>query len=1243
MSNRRGSAKKKKQTNPGLWTIIFIIVGTVLLTIAVWIVLGLLRPLLTGGWVWGLRIGLSALFLGLGGTWAIVRIIRRRRAAEDLEEEILDDPAGDETHDVNAEMQSALASLKESNGVATLYDLPWYVIIGPPGVGKTTALKKSGIDFFRPKKQKRDRGLAGTRNLDWWFGEEAIMIDTAGRYLSQDSDEAVDRAGWAALLNKLKQIRPKQPINGVILAVSAEDFIQPDQNRLAQMIEASRQRLKEIQDVLKVNVPVYVLFTKADRIRGFRQFVSRFGEMQRRAVLGVTFQERGVAEGNLDEIEVEYDALLESLSGKMLHHINDEGDLGNRISLFSLPGQLGGMKEDIGRFLRRVFAKSRHSEASMLRGFYFCSGTQEGTSIDRFLGEVQDSSPTMAMQAGMSGEGVSYFIHDLFREVIIPERNLVSYDAKAVRWAAGLRASGIAALCLAAIASLGIAGWAAWQTSSLFNETTTAAEEYVGDSFRANLVEPILDTDLQNIVERLDDLRQLPLGLQPRAEERATWWRPYVLVEPRAQVRLNSVAAYEEALEVLLLPRLVMIVEGQLHNAIQDRDTGRVFSLLKTYVLLHLDERPTRRADSDAGEGLADPFNAHLLGWFETYIQEDSELSLLDLDENERSIPNRLRQDFQALLLLSEETGHSDLIEARDEVLTAARAFLNGQTALEIAFGMIRSEAEAAGPGGGIGLSDFSLMGMGDPNRIARVFRSRSGRDLNDIRINWFYTMDGYPSFLTLRRRVLDDLQENGWVLGNTETSATRLAEIQQLDDRLLFEYRDNFVAVWNAMLNDLEFQRFRPASDRDADYVALDYVGDRGDSPVRDLVRAVTDFTLFSFEEVEEAEEDGGVGEGLTETVSDLGDSQIATSIARVVAVNVLADSPLIAQQLARNIRPGRSGSGPASADVNVQTLQTRERIVLEIEEAFFDWHRIWLTQDQPEPLVNEVVGIFDGILGALIGDDEREFTRLVNQLSLWSQSGVPEQLRRMLEQADTEFRSTVRDQTIERMNRALLTDVTNFCTRVRDGNAPFQNSSGHAPIGEFAALFTDTGRMATYFNDYLADHVIQGPDGYSPDPESSISRFLSQATLDQFYRAARIQEAFFPAGGLTPNISLNFQLENASPRLQNITLLIGNQSFTLDGRVPGTYTWTGAAESVVLTAAFVRGEGGGTAGVQQGSPWALGQFIAQGGGGSRASTRLNFTLGGEPVVLRFSISAQSNPFRLPELRSFNCPATVD
>ncbi|MGS0744058.1 type VI secretion protein IcmF/TssM N-terminal domain-containing protein, partial [Glaciimonas sp. GG7] len=106
-----------------------------------------------------------------------------------------------------------------------LYQLPWYMFIGAPDSGKTTTLLHSGLKF--PLTDALTSGVldapGGTRHCDWWFTDEAVLIDTAGRYITQDSPSGTDKIGWNGFLELLKKYRPRRPINGVIVVLSVID------------------------------------------------------------------------------------------------------------------------------------------------------------------------------------------------------------------------------------------------------------------------------------------------------------------------------------------------------------------------------------------------------------------------------------------------------------------------------------------------------------------------------------------------------------------------------------------------------------------------------------------------------------------------------------------------------------------------------------------------------------------------------------------------------------------------------------------------------------------------------------------------------------------------------------------------------------------------------------------------------------------------------------------------------------
>lgn len=182
----------------------FLVLGLIVWFVGDLLNLGGWRPL-QSPWTRGIICAVFALiWLIWFGIWAW----RRRAKNDQMVEEIAEaepDPTleamGAEQGEIQSKFASAMRELGKRKfksrlgGSRYLYELPWYVFIGPPGAGKTTALEKSGLDFW-----KRNAGdaitIKDTRNCDWVFSNEAVFIDTAGRYTTQEQNRVVDSASW---------------------------------------------------------------------------------------------------------------------------------------------------------------------------------------------------------------------------------------------------------------------------------------------------------------------------------------------------------------------------------------------------------------------------------------------------------------------------------------------------------------------------------------------------------------------------------------------------------------------------------------------------------------------------------------------------------------------------------------------------------------------------------------------------------------------------------------------------------------------------------------------------------------------------------------------------------------------------------------------------------------------------------------------------------------------------------------
>ncbi len=399
-----------------VWTrIIVSLLGLVAFGLLVWfagplIGFGDVRPL-DGFWARFFLIALvAALVIGL-----IARdVIRRRRQAAALEQAVAASQDGD-MEALDERMKDALLTLKKASGSSAdyLYDLPWYVIIGPPGSGKTTALVNSGLKFplARGGNPTAIAGVGGTRYCDWWFTDGAVLIDTAGRYTTQDSDAAADRRSWTHFLDLLKKNRPQQPINGVLIAISIEDVLVSSPTELNAHADAIRARLTELHDSLKIDFPVYVVFTKMDLVAGFMEYFAHLNEAARRVVWGATFQTADKTLNMITEVPAEFEALVARLNAEIPDRLQEEATPGARVQLFGFPTQMEALKTPVVDFLTRIFEPTRYHTRATLRGFYFTSGTQQGTPIDQLIGVLARSFGANQLVAGMmSGSGKSFFL-----------------------------------------------------------------------------------------------------------------------------------------------------------------------------------------------------------------------------------------------------------------------------------------------------------------------------------------------------------------------------------------------------------------------------------------------------------------------------------------------------------------------------------------------------------------------------------------------------------------------------------------------------------------------------------------------------------------------------------------------------------------------------------------------------------------------------------------------------------------
>ena len=330
-----------------------------------------------------------------------------------------------------------------------LYQLPWYMIVGAPGAGKTTALINSGLDFPLTDTLGKQaiRGVGGTRHCDWWFTEHAVLLDTAGRYTLQESMRARDASEWQTFINLLKQYRARQPINGVIITISVADLLSDSAEARQRQASALRSRMAELHQQTSIHFPVYLMVTKTDLLKGFMSYFASLDKAQRDQTWGFTFPWETGRHGEpaLNTLfEQQFLALCARLNARLASKMAQESDLAQRADCFLFPQEFASLRPLLAEYLDIIFSPSAGEVAWSARGLFFTSGTQEGLPFDRVMGELtrklqlpQSRSHSIANWDSVNraapipgNKGQSFFIRDLLNEVIFKESGLAGSDRR---------------------------------------------------------------------------------------------------------------------------------------------------------------------------------------------------------------------------------------------------------------------------------------------------------------------------------------------------------------------------------------------------------------------------------------------------------------------------------------------------------------------------------------------------------------------------------------------------------------------------------------------------------------------------------------------------------------------------------------------------------------------------------------------------------------------------------------------
>ncbi|MGN6315461.1 type VI secretion system membrane subunit TssM [Trinickia sp.] len=840
-----------------------VVIAAILFGLALWFDLPLLWPALA----------VAALLALVLLVWLWRRIAARRASAklgDMLEQEAETGKAPQVSAAKPADLDvlrtrltDAVRTIKTSkigqvSGGSALYELPWYIVIGNPAAGKSSAVLNSGLQFpFAEKSDAVVHGIGGTRNCDWFFTTEGILLDTAGRYSVHEED----RTEWLGFLNLLKRYRPKAPINGIIVTASIAELTSSRPDATINLARSLRQRVQELTEKLEVFAPVYVMFTKADLITGFAEFFSGGERHEYDRVWGATLpyvhdEKRDIVTLFDERFEELYEGLKEISVAQMSI---------NRGTMLS-PGQLSfpleflAIKPALRVFLATLFENNPFQYKPILRGFYFTSALQEGETssaaaerIGQRFGLSVDDLPKP--QAASSKNG--FFLRDLFSKVIFADRQTVRQFASPAK--TRLRYGTFFAFV--AVLALALGGWT-WST--------------IGNEQLATNVQADLDNivrlqqnrnDLQSRLQAMDILedritqleqfrRDRPLSVSlglyqgDRIEQRllAEYYRgvKQLMLDPVSQNLvsfLKEVDAHPDQLTPLTHPPesgaiAVSARSGDaaasgvqpLQNA-QGGQTGRgglysdasptnvedAYNALKTYLMLS-DKRHVEAAH------LTDQLARFWRGWLET-------------NRGNMSRDEMIRSAERMITFYLSRVSDDDwpMIDANlsliDQTRESLRHVVRGMPARQRVYEEIKARASTR-------FAPMTVARIVGENNTALVGGSYA--------IPGTFTREAWFDYVkpAIRDAATKELQAKDWVLGTaSQDDLTLEGSPEQIQKALVGMYKTEYVQHWQRFMQGIavrDFGSFGQAVD------AMNRLGDPQDSPIRKILETAYDQTAW-------------------------------------------------------------------------------------------------------------------------------------------------------------------------------------------------------------------------------------------------------------------------------------------------------------------------------------------------------------------------------------------------------------
>lgn len=304
-------------------------------------------------------------------------VMKRKKAQAAAANSEANDPGGAGTEEIDSLVKEAERRLTASKQGDRLGNLPVFFLVGETGSTKTSVMVNAGLEpELLAGLVYQNTTILPTRLANLWFARRTIFVEAGGKLPAEP-------AKWSRLIRKLQPragvaSQKAQAPRAVLVCYDIENFTRPGAQEAATAAARTlRTRLGEMAQTFGINLPVYVLFTKMDRLPFFTEFVRNLTKEEATQVLGATLPMRDLRAGGVygevqtARLTTEFERLFHSLADARPEFLSRETDLSKQPASYEHPREFRKIRPAVVQFLVDLCQPSQLTVGPFLRGFYF--------------------------------------------------------------------------------------------------------------------------------------------------------------------------------------------------------------------------------------------------------------------------------------------------------------------------------------------------------------------------------------------------------------------------------------------------------------------------------------------------------------------------------------------------------------------------------------------------------------------------------------------------------------------------------------------------------------------------------------------------------------------------------------------------------------------------------------------------------------------------------------------------------